>query len=183
MNDYGLKQYWDERYVAEKGKTYDWLVDYEQLKCILSKCPQQVQKCSKILNVGCGNGVITEEMYDDGYKSITNIDISEEVIQQMQDRNTKRLEMRYLVMDGQEMIFEDESFDVVLDKCTIDGIMTSEEYLLTAHRVISEVFRVLKTGGLYIVVSYASSSTRRYLFERKSTQFTIAEQSTTKDGK
>jgi len=39
----------------------------------------------EILNVGCGNSKISEEMYNDGYENITNIDISAAVIKHMND--------------------------------------------------------------------------------------------------
>jgi ubiquinone/menaquinone biosynthesis C-methylase UbiE len=105
-------------------------------------------------------------MYDCGYTHIVNIDISGEVIEQMKQRNIHRPQMSYLQMDAQKMDFPDCSFDVVLDKCTVDGIMCSDQYLLTAHHFIMEAFRVLKVGGLYLLVSYASSQYRRYMFER-----------------
>lgn len=35
----------------------------------------------KILNLGCGNSILPEELYDKGYKSIFNIDISSIVIE------------------------------------------------------------------------------------------------------
>ena len=44
-----------------------------------------------ILNLGCGNSILPEEMYDvDGYTEITNIDISPVCIQAMGDRNREK---------------------------------------------------------------------------------------------
>ena len=40
---------------------------------------------STILNIGCGNSKLAEEMYEDGYTSITSVDISDIVIEQMQE--------------------------------------------------------------------------------------------------
>jgi len=42
-----------------------------------------------VLNVGCGNSIICEDMYDEGYETIYNMDISNVCIQQMADRNKK----------------------------------------------------------------------------------------------
>ena len=36
---------------------------------------------SSIINLGCGNGRLHEEMYDDGYHDILNVDISGVVVQ------------------------------------------------------------------------------------------------------
>ena len=42
----------------------------------------------KVLNVGCGNSLMSEEMYDlDGYREIYNIDISTLCLDRMRARN------------------------------------------------------------------------------------------------
>jgi EEF1A lysine methyltransferase 4 len=35
----------------------------------------------KILNLGCGNSVLPEELYDKGFKNVYNVDISSVVIE------------------------------------------------------------------------------------------------------
>lgn len=52
MPNYGDKQYWDNRYKKQKGKTFDWLEDYESLKELILK---YITKKDKILMLGCGN--------------------------------------------------------------------------------------------------------------------------------
>ena len=48
----------------------------------------------KILMLGCGNANFSADLYDDGYKNITNVDISSVVIQQMIEKNkSERPEM------------------------------------------------------------------------------------------
>ena len=37
----------------------------------------------RILVLGCGNAEFSEDIYDDGYKNIVNVDISSVVIRQM----------------------------------------------------------------------------------------------------
>jgi ubiquinone/menaquinone biosynthesis C-methylase UbiE len=50
-------------------------------------------------------------------------------------------------------------------------MMCADDYLLVTAKTINEVFRVLKTNGKYIVISY--SADRKYLFERKCLDFDI----------
>lgn len=52
-----------------------------------------------LLMIGCGNSTLSEKMYDNGMKNITNIDISNVVIQQMTAKNLNRKEMKFLKMD------------------------------------------------------------------------------------
>ncbi len=37
-----------------------------------------------ILNVGCGNSRLSEEMFEEGFKNITNVDISAVAVKSMQ---------------------------------------------------------------------------------------------------
>lgn len=53
----------------------------------------ELPQSSKILNLGCGNAEFSEDLYDDGYQNIINIDIAENVIKYMQERNIKREKM------------------------------------------------------------------------------------------
>ena len=85
MSDFLSADYWEERYKNQKEKTFDWIEDYESLKSILDNLDMDKSK-SKILNIGCGNAELSEDMYKNGYLNIDNIDISLNVINQMKDR-------------------------------------------------------------------------------------------------
>lgn len=89
MPNYGDAQYWEDRYKSSNGKTFDWLEDYNTLKTIITDL-KFAKKTSKVINLGCGNSVFCEDMYDDGYINILNIDISKNVIEIMKKRNQKR---------------------------------------------------------------------------------------------
>jgi 2-polyprenyl-3-methyl-5-hydroxy-6-metoxy-1,4-benzoquinol methylase len=45
-----------------------------------------VDKGHRILNVGSGNSRLSEEMFEEGYTQITNIDISNVCIKAMKDK-------------------------------------------------------------------------------------------------
>lgn len=55
-------------------------------------------------------------MYDAGYSNIVNMDISQVVIDLMKERNSHRPGMVWDVQDALNMTYEDETFDVVVDK-------------------------------------------------------------------
>ncbi|KAL4487069.1 hypothetical protein ABPG72_001521 [Tetrahymena utriculariae] len=169
MPNYGAKNYWDKRYKKQKNTVYEWLENYQDLKEIIN---ESCQKDGIILNLGCGNSVIQEEMYDDGYKNIYNIDISEECIKQMDHRKGDRPELIYEVMDCTELKYEDEKFDFVLDKSTIDALLCGDYSYLNVAKMISEVQRVLKPNGVYLIVSYGEPNNRTLHFERNHIDFT-----------
>lgn len=105
--------------------------------------------------MGCGNAALSRDMFDVGYSSLTNIDISEVVIEQMKRNNKDRAGCSWLSMDATAMTFENESFSVLLDKGTLDAMMSEESDSAkeTIHKYFSEVQRVLKNGGRFLIIS------------------------------
>jgi 2-polyprenyl-3-methyl-5-hydroxy-6-metoxy-1,4-benzoquinol methylase len=89
----------------------------------------------KILNIGAGNSVLSEEMYKEGYKHITNVDFSEIVVDDMQSKYKKEGYDPTLsckpsttvdeLADVRNMrdIFPDETFDCVIDKGMLDSVL------------------------------------------------------------
>lgn len=98
MPNYGDPKYWEQRYEDQNGTTFDWynlannrLEDYETLKPIIEEI--NCLKHQKILNLGCGNSEFSERMYDDGFHNVYNIDICDNVIGFMKERNLHREKM------------------------------------------------------------------------------------------
>ncbi|NWJ09950.1 MET13 protein, partial [Crypturellus undulatus] len=116
---------------------------------------------AQVLVVGCGNSELSEQMYDEGLcEDIVNIDVSEAVVRQMQERSAnRRPRMSYLQMDALQMDFPDAVFQVVLDKGTLDAILADEEAatLAKADRMFAEISRVLQVGGRYLCISLAQA--------------------------
>jgi SAM-dependent methyltransferase len=159
---YGSKEYWEERYSKEKD--YEWLLSFEQLASQLTPFLQQAPN-SRILMLGCGNSPFSADMYDAGYHNIVNIDYSEIVISAMQERHgSERPGMEWRVMDMTDMSeFTDESFDVVIDKATMDAMMTAEGDVWNpsqvcvdqARSICQHVSRILVPGGHHLQISLA----------------------------
>ena len=89
MPNYGDPKYWNDRYKQQMGTTFDWLEDYETLKSIIDDLKLNKEE-SKTLVLGCGNAEFSEDMYNDGYKNIYNIDISDLVISAMKERTSEK---------------------------------------------------------------------------------------------
>ncbi len=118
--------------------------------------------------LGCGNAEISEDMYDAGFKDITNIDISSVVIQTMSERNSDKSGMVWQVGDVTNMPeFESNTFDVLIDKSTIDALLCAENSYVMTAKMLREAQRVLKVGGYYIAVSYGNPESRAFHLERE----------------
>lgn len=160
MPNYGDPYYWEQRYRRQTGKTFDWLEDFTSLHPILTTL---IAKNAKIMQLGCGNAMMSSEMYDAGWHFIDNIDISQVCIDQMKDMNKNRRLMKWKVADALNMPeFKDESYDIVIEKSTLDAILCGDKSFLNAAKMIKEVQRVLKTGGLYIIISYGTPENRLF---------------------
>ncbi|OMJ30127.1 Methyltransferase-like protein 13 [Smittium culicis] len=118
--EYSTKKYWDERY--EKGShdvVFDWFKTYSDIKDLINT---YIKKDAKILMLGCGNSSLSEDMYNDGYSEIVNIDFSEVVIDQMKERCSQTT-MKWEVMDVLDLKYNSNEFDAIIDKGTMDALM------------------------------------------------------------
>lgn len=119
--------------------------------------------------VGCGNSELSEQLYDVGYRQLTNIDISETVVSHMNQRNAERRPgLTFQLIDATQTGFEDGSYQVALDKSTLDAMASEEEGAL-ARRMLTEVSRVLAIGGRYVCITLAQEHVVRLAVEHFST--------------
>jgi ubiquinone/menaquinone biosynthesis C-methylase UbiE len=113
----------------------------------------------KVLVLGCGNSDMSFEMHAAGLTNITNVDFDKGVIDEMRAKGEKRGQaMRWEVMDVTNMAtFGTKSFHVVVDKGTLDAMMTDTSTGTTesVSKMFSEVERVLVPNGLYLTITLA----------------------------
>ncbi|KAM4548941.1 eEF1A lysine and N-terminal methyltransferase isoform 2-T2 [Odontesthes bonariensis] len=111
-----------------------------------------------VLVVGCGNSELSEQLYDVGYRHLTNIDISETVVTHMNQRNAERRPgLTFHQVDATQTPYDDTSYQAALDKGTLDAMASEEEGAL-ARNMLTEVSRVLGVGGRYVCVTLAQES-------------------------
>ncbi|KAL4339340.1 hypothetical protein GQ457_08G023610 [Hibiscus cannabinus] len=179
--NYGDALYWDSRYIQEAGGAFDWYQRYSSLRPFVRN---YVPTSSRVLMVGCGNALISEDMVKDGYEDIMNIDISSVAIDMMRRKYEFVPQLKYMQMDVRDMsffsgrsfdsvidkdmqmdvrdmsFFPDESFDSVIDKGTLDSLMCGTDAPISATRMLGEVSRLLKPGGIYMLITYGDPTAR-----------------------
>jgi ubiquinone/menaquinone biosynthesis C-methylase UbiE len=85
----------------------------------------------------------------------------------MVQRNQKmRPNMKWDVMDCRDLKYNDESFDLIIDKSTIDALLCGDKAYLNVAMMMNECQRVLKTGGYYVAISYGVPENREVHFKR-----------------
>lgn len=165
---YASVDYWNERYTKEE--MYDWLGDYNVFKDLINK---YVEKSAKILMVGCGNSQLSQQMYQDGYQNIISTDISKVCIENQQKAFPH---LTWQVADLMNLEnFQNETFDVVIEKATLDALLvsekspwqTSEEGQETIETCLSEISRVLNDKkGKFLSLTFAQPHFRKPLYAK-----------------
>ena len=102
-----------------------------------------------------------------GYNSVTNIDVSRVVIDQMIDRYKDKPTLQWQQMNVTALDFPDETFDVVVAKATMDAVLCGEGSTANVAKFCSEVSRVLKPTGCFFIVSYGVPDNRLNYLEKE----------------
>lgn len=168
--------YWDERYKTEP--CYDWLGGFSKFQHLVK---EHMKNEDSILILGCGNSSLSGDMYSAGYHSITNIDYSSVCISAMRSRYRDCPGMTWQQMDVRQLSFPDASFDVVLEKATLDALMVEEKSPWSVspqtatfiHQTLSEISRCLKPGGRFISITFANPFFRKRLYARSEYNWSI----------
>ena len=95
--------------------------------------------------IGCGNSTLSRDLYDVGYNNLVSIDISNKVVDQMNQMHGKdRPDLKFVVQDVTNMadFAEDNRFSVALDKGTLDAMFTddSQPVIQSVDKMFSEMF-------------------------------------------
>jgi SAM-dependent methyltransferase len=161
MAAYGQSSYWEDRYMRDP-EPFDWYQRYEQLRPLLTAA---IDRRGAVLNVGCGNSRLTEDMSADGFERIANVDISRTVIDAMAARHKDRRGVTWQVMNATQLAFGDAAFDAVVDKGTLDSLLCGDNSTANCAKYFGEVSRVLRPGGVFFCVSYGNPENRLQYME------------------
>ena len=117
-----------------------------QLKKVMSR-DIKVKKDSKILDAGCGTGLVAQVLSDMNFKNIVGLDYSKDMLKIAKNKKIyKRLIQESL---NKKTSLRSNQFDIVL--CT--GVLTSGH---VGAKAINELIRVTKNKG-YLILSIAES--------------------------
>jgi 2-polyprenyl-3-methyl-5-hydroxy-6-metoxy-1,4-benzoquinol methylase len=106
----------------------------------LSKMDNIFNKKSKILEIGSGTGFLLDYFYKQGY-DIQGIEIDFKRIEKSEELYGK---LPIKLMSGDELLFGDSIFDVVISFDVFEHIPDTNLHL-------NEIYRVLKPGGYYLL--------------------------------
>lgn len=108
-------------------------------------------KNQRLLEIGCGLGIDLTQFAKAG-AIVTGVDLSETAVRLAQQNFKQRgLTADFHVMDGEALEFKDNVFDVIY----AHGVL---QYTADPQKMVSEILRVLRPGGLAIIMVYNTYS-------------------------
>ena len=128
---------------------------------------------NKVLHIGCGSSVLGEHLLEDNDYNVSyvlNIDYDQDILDRMEQRWNKKKQMATTsTIQNKELVFQqceltdrttkiiaaDNSFDLIIDKSTLDCLLCSPTESVTAF--LTEVYRLMNaTTGVYICITFHS---------------------------
>ena len=149
---YGWVEWWDEYYVDERPQPYDWFCSCHYMATLIESL---VRVEEEILMVGCGNAPFSDDLHALGFTRQINIDNCEVVINQQRARYPH---LNWDIGDVRTMSYNTGRFDVVFDKGLLDNMYCYRSPEENCAAALSEMYRVLRPGGIFIVLSCHEAS-------------------------
>ncbi|KAK6241221.1 hypothetical protein QUC31_015108 [Theobroma cacao] len=178
--------YWNQRFSNEEH--YEWFKDYSHFRHLIQA---HIKHNCSVLELGCGNSQLCEELYKDGITEITCIDLSSVAVERMKERLLSKgnKEIKVLEADMLDLPFHSECFDVVIEKGTMDVLFVDSgdpwnPQPATVSKVMAMlegVHRVLKPDGIFISITFGQPHFRRPFFHNPKFTWSV-EWSTFGDG-
>lgn len=139
----------DERWYNDDGHIIGLLKAESSKKVVYIRdvfSREGVSLKSKVLDIGCGAGLISNKLAADGYE-IFGVDQSAGSVAVARRHAPSNAKVHYSAGDAYALDFADASFDVVM-------LLDFLEHVDEPDRAIKEASRVLKPGGLMLFYTF-----------------------------
>lgn len=133
---------------------YTYAIDnvglWESEKILIEK---YISKDNKILDLGCGAGRTTINLYRLGYKNIIGLDYSEKLIESANEYcDNNNLDIKFVYGDATNLsMYEDKTFDFIL--FSYNGLMSIPKKG-NRNKALREIYRILKRNGIFIFTAH-----------------------------
>lgn len=113
----------------------------------------KIKKSSRILDLGCGEGINILALKKMGVNNIVGLDISQLLLK---EAKTKNPDMKFVLASAEDLPFKNNQFDIVL----VSGVF---HHLLNYDKALKEIWRVLDTNGYLCFIEPHASLGRTML--------------------
>lgn len=137
-----ISKSWGEN-VLIRGKDLEEGTDYSYLNVIMPWVLKKVKDCaqsdSRILDVGCGCGFLTNEIYKNGFRDITGVDISKMTIEYAE----KRYPAVSFICEDINCYIPDKKYDLCLVVMTANNICNINDFFVSLKKLLVKKGRVI----------------------------------------
>ncbi len=137
FDKFASKGDWSRLYASADGRNYHFHVRRNR---VLELLPQ---KLGRVLDVGCGPGVMTEAVLERG-GTFDGLDLSPEMVREAKEKFGHLPGVHFAEGNIEAIDAADNSYDQLICMAVI-------EYLKTPDQALAEMKRVLKPGGIAII--------------------------------
>eukprot|EP00057_Strongylocentrotus_purpuratus_P013825 XP_011668299.1 PREDICTED: Williams-Beuren syndrome chromosomal region 27 protein [Strongylocentrotus purpuratus] len=125
----------------------------------------------RILDVGCGTGLVGQQLYDKGYRDIHGVDMSAGLLKVLEKKQIYSKLVKARFDPSTPLQYADGYFDVIISS----GVFIPSHL---THTCLPEIIRLLKPGGLSLI------TTRKNVFDEEMAGIKLKSSfaSLTKDG-
>ena len=165
-SDYGERSFWEQRYATDElGSSFEWFAGFEDLEPLLRDYlplgPGEREfdpDAARLVDLGCGNSDLLASLAGAGFQGpLLGVDYSANVVEQQRKRVAQRWgaeRITFVKQDARDLeSFADGSVGFVVDKSTMDTLMHTESGEAAVTAMLGEVARVLRPGGLYLLLT------------------------------
>jgi len=121
---------------------YNRIADIKRLQFIITTLNENLQKGSRVLDVGCGNGIISRGVGKEGYQ-VHGIDISEKAIEKAKALTTLP-NVTFDNISAEQLVADGNKFDAVICSEVL-------EHLNHPQKLLKVLYDSLRDNGLLIV--------------------------------
>jgi len=145
------KVHWENVYTTKKTDEVSWFQEHaeQSLKIILS-C--DLSKNAAIIDVGGGASVLADDLVENGYSSLTVLDVSGAALSKTKERlGDKSHAITWLEADITKVELEDGAYNVWHDRAAFHFLTSEEDRIIYVQKVMGSV----KKGGHVIIATFA----------------------------
>lgn len=107
-----------------------------------------LSNAKKVLEVGCGIGVLSSYLAEKYKWEVTGIDLDSEQIERAKNDYRENKYLKFFEADATKLPFGDNKFDLVL---SVDAL----HHIPNRNKTFGEINRVLESNGFYVLVDIA----------------------------
>jgi 2-polyprenyl-3-methyl-5-hydroxy-6-metoxy-1,4-benzoquinol methylase len=136
---------------------FERIADIKRLNFIINALNSRVSKGADILDVGCGNGVISRSLGQHGFK-VKGIDISEKAIEKARSLNTSS-NVSFEVISAEQLVADGHRYQAVICSEVLEHLNEPGNLLKVLHESLAE-------NGILIVTVPNGKGPRELLVTR-----------------